>query len=122
MRESAVLVLVVIAMAAAGAAIGVCAGPAKAGNIRQQRVRLPDVCFEDELDENSDTGAMISISVPPHTKYQLIYHAADFEWLLGEVPCQDLPREIEISGVWDKAAVCGRVTQFPGGCRGAIRP
>ena len=70
MRESAVLVLVVVAIALVGAAIGSCAGPAKAGTMRQQSVRLPLRCYAYEADE--ETGEPIRVDTPAGLEYRLV--------------------------------------------------
>lgn len=104
-RESAVLVLILVGMTAAGAIIGVCAGPAKAGAVRQQSVRV-NRCYAVEADEN---GEPIEVSTTPGLEYRLIAQLAGVTRTLATIPCSDLPRTVSIGGMWPKSAVMGCV-------------
>ena len=107
MRESAVLVLVVAAMALAGAAIGVCAGPAHAGGARMQSVRLPLRCYAYEADE--ETGEPIRVETPAGMEYRLVAQMAGVTRTLATIPCSELPRVVQIGGAWPKSSVMGCV-------------
>ena len=108
MRESAVLVLVVIAMAVAGAAIGVCAGPAHAGRFKQQTVRLPVTCHPYEADDDPE-GEPIRVYSQPDAEYWLVAQLAGVTTVLAKIPCSTLPRVVQIGGAWPDGAVMGCV-------------
>lgn len=107
MRESAVLVVVVVGIALAGAAIGSCAGPAAAGTMRQQSVRLPLRCYAYEADE--ETGEPIRVETPAGLEYRLVAQLAGVTRVLATIPCSDLPRTVQIGGAWPTGSIMGCV-------------
>lgn len=108
MRESAVFLAVVLLMALAGAAIGFCAGPSKAGQFRQQSVRLPVTCHPYEADDDPE-GPPIRVYTTPDTEYWLVTRLAGVTTVLAKIPCSTLPRVVQIGGAWPRGTVFGCV-------------